>query len=139
MIELRLTNTSPEQKIYIHRGERSFELREFKDGTCRLQMYNGSKRTGETVMLNQLYQSTFEALDKIQNIMEMGAKLSVWTVVGEDEHAPGWWIVRRPDGAECGGRWVSKKDAQSFCDKYNGPSFHVESKNTEPDRTGSLE
>lgn len=46
-------------------------------------------------------------------------KRGQFEVVGEDPYEPGSWIVRRPDGLECSGRWLSKDDALLDCQRWN--------------------
>lgn len=45
-----------------------------------------------------------------------------YEVIGEDPHQPGLWMVRRPDGLECSGRWLSEQEAKKDCDKWNALS-----------------
>lgn len=33
------------------------------------------------------------------------------------------WMVRRPDGLECSGRWISRESAQADCDRWNNRSI----------------
>lgn len=43
----------------------------------------------------------------------------LFEVIGTDPHRPALWMVRRPDGLECSGRWHSQADAQRDCDAWN--------------------
>lgn len=45
--------------------------------------------------------------------------VAYFEVIGEDPYEPDKWMVLRPDGLECGGRWVSQESAQHFCDLQN--------------------
>lgn len=61
-IDVALKDQDGDQEVFIHKANRSFEIRTFKNGGCRLQIFNGASLSGENVMLNANLGSEQEAL-----------------------------------------------------------------------------
>lgn len=74
-IDVTLSLKDGEQEIFIHKGNRSFELRLFAKGGCLLQIFNGDRLTGENVLVNRLLKNEQEALEVLKGTLGLEFKL----------------------------------------------------------------
>jgi hypothetical protein len=73
-IEIKLLAKDSEQEVFIHKGSRSFEIRVFANGGCRLQIFNGSIG-GENVIYHRVVADEQEALTVLKEKLELDLKL----------------------------------------------------------------
>lgn len=122
-IALRLTSVHNHSREFTANGPRTVKFIETKSGNFIVKIFTGwSSRSSEIAELRE-FSNKAQALTFIAE--KLGATtihLNMYSVAGIDEHEKTSrnWMVRRPDGALCGGRWASESDAQDFCDRYNG-------------------